>query len=113
MRLDTLEMKFSYQGEVDVSNKIEKFLRVTGMIIRTFGSNKVQKETGLNVYNTLAVPMITYGCETWALEKTAEIKFMRTMVGVTLRDGVKFKTIISKFEVTPTMKKIKSYKKKL
>ncbi len=55
--------EMSYQGEVDVGGKIAKFLRVTGLINRTLRNNKVQKETRLKVYNTLAVPMITYGCE--------------------------------------------------
>ena len=31
----------SYQGEVDVSSNIAKFLRVTGLINRTLRSNKV------------------------------------------------------------------------
>ncbi|HYS62000.1 MAG TPA: reverse transcriptase family protein [Gemmatimonadales bacterium] len=111
--------EMSYQGEVDVGGKIAKFLRVTGLINRTLRNNKVQKETRLKVYNTLAVPMITYGCEVWALKKTdkrritaAEMKFMRRTAGVTLRDRIKSETITSNLGVTPIMKKIKSYRKK-
>src|SRR6266550_2781532 len=80
---------------------------------------KVQKETRMKVYNTLAVPMITYGCEVWALKKTdkrritaAEMKFMRRTAGVTLRDRIKSETITSNLGVTQIMKKIKSYRKK-
>ena len=43
----------------------------------------MHKETRLEGYNLLAVPMITYGCETWALKKSdrrriaaAQMKFM-------------------------------------
>lgn len=63
-----LRNEISYHGEVDVASKITKFLRVTGLINRTLKNNLVQRETRLKVYNILAVPMLTYGCEIWALK---------------------------------------------
>ena len=60
----------------------------------------------------LAVPMITYRCDTWALKKSDEriaaagMKFMKRTLGVTLRDRIRSETIASKLEVTPIMKKI-------
>ena len=64
----------------------------------------MQKETRVKVYNTFAVPMITYGCKNWALKKSdkrriavAEMKFTRRMVEGTL----------------PIMKKYQVIKKKL
>ena len=62
--LRCLGNEISYQGEVVVSSKIAKFLRVNGLINSMLRSNKPQKETRLKVYNTLAVPVITYECET-------------------------------------------------
>ena len=108
----------SYQGEVDVGGKIAKFLRVTGLINRTLRSSKVRKETRLKVYNTLAIPMMTYGSEVWALKKSdkrritaAEMKFMRRTAGVTLRDRVPSEKITADLGVKPVMKKIKQYRK--
>ena len=75
----------------------------------------MRKKTRLRVCNTLAVPMITYRCETWALKKSgkrriaaAEIKFEKRTVGVTLRDRVRSETITWELGVRPVMKKIKS-----
>ena len=90
--------EISYQREVDTSSKIAKLLRVTGLINRTRRSNKVQKETRLmKVYSTLAVLMIAYGCETYALKKSdkeefaaAEMKFMGRTAGVTLTDRARY-----------------------
>ena len=78
----------------------------------------MQKETRLKKFNTLAVPMITHGCETWALKKSdkrkiaaAKMKFMRRTVGVTLRKKVSPETITLELGVMPVVKKIKPYTK--
>ena len=80
----------------------------------------MQKEIRLKVYNMLAVPMITYGCETWTLKKSdekriavAEIKFMRRTARVTPRDRARSETMTLEPGVMQIMKKIESYRKKL
>lgn len=57
------ENEMSYQGEADVGNKVSKFLRVNGLITRTLRNDKKRKEGRLKVYNTLVIPMVTYGCK--------------------------------------------------
>ena len=86
-----VENEILYQAEVDKSSKIANFLTVTGLIDRTLRSNKQLNETRLKVYHMLAVPVITYGCETLTMKKSdksriavPEIKFMTRTVEVTL-----------------------------
>src|SRR6266576_2501227 len=89
-----LGVDMSYDGESDIQNKLNKFLKITGLINRFLNVNKIQRETRIKVYNTLTIPMLTYGSEVWALRKTdkrrieaTEMRFMRT-AGVTLRDKI-------------------------
>ena len=93
-------VNISYQGEVDVQNKLNRFLRVSGSINRTLRANKVSREARLKVYNTLAIPVLTFGCEVWSLRKTdkqritaAEMRFLRRTAGVTLRDRIRSEVI--------------------
>ena len=60
----------SYDGELDIQNKLNKFLKITGLINRVLNVNKIWREMRIKVYNTLAIPMLTYGSEVWALRKT-------------------------------------------
>ena len=69
----------------------------------------------IKVYNTLAIPMLTYGSEVWALRKTdkkrieaAEMRFMRRTAGVTLRDKIHSEDIRSMLGVTSVVKRIKT-----
>ena len=66
----------------------------------------------------LTVPMKPHRCETWALKESdkrrrtmAEMKFMRRMARVIIRDRVRSETTTLELGVTPIMKKIKSYRK--
>jgi hypothetical protein len=55
-----------------------------GIIHRTFKTSQVQKHTRLKTCNTLALPTLLYGHETWAIREeyksrmmSAEMKFIR------------------------------------
>ena len=100
-----LGMDLSYRGEADIKNKIYKFAKITGLINRTLPANKVRKETLIRVYNTLAVPTLTYGCENWALKKSdksritaAEMRFMRRTAGLTLLQKIRLEVIQNPWE---------------
>jgi hypothetical protein len=62
--------------------------------------NKIRKDTQMKFYKVMAVPVLLYGCENWALNRvnrrkieTAEIKFLRLVSEYTLRDEVRNTTI--------------------
>jgi hypothetical protein len=58
----------SYEKEKDTDNKITTFLKITGLINNTFKPNKVQKNTRIKLYNTLALPVLLYGSENWIVK---------------------------------------------
>lgn len=114
-----LGMDISYKGEVDIENKLYKFIKLTGLLNRTMPVNKVRKETRVKVYNTLAVPTLTYGCENWAMKKSdkrritsAEMRFMRRTAGITLNDRIRSQEITDSLGVTPILRRVKNYRRK-
>jgi len=55
-----------------------------------FGPQKPLKETTIKLYNTLALPVLLYGSETWTIKArdarritAAEMKYMRRTAGYT------------------------------
>ena len=110
----------SYDGEIDLQNKLKMFLKVTGLINRVLNTNKARRDTRKKIYNTLAIPILTYGSEVWALQKTdkrrieaAEMRFKRRTVGVTLRDRIRSEDIRKTLRVTFVIKLIKNLQKKM
>ena len=59
--------------EDDIKMKIEKFNFINGTIRRTL-KNKVRKETMLKFYKVMSLPTITYGSETWTINKNINRK---------------------------------------
>lgn len=70
--------------EEDNGKKITKFLRTSSLTNRILLVNNIRQETRLKVYNALAIPVLTYGSEMWALRKkdkqrisAAKMSFLR------------------------------------
>jgi hypothetical protein len=89
----------SYEGEKDMPSKISKFVKTIRVINQVFKPSLVQQNTRLNIYRTLARPVLIYGSEAWTVRKAdekrlqaAEMKFMR-------------KTAVLHFGTTKEMKK--------
>jgi hypothetical protein len=79
----TLEQvqQFNYLGcetsfiqERDVNNKIQKFQMVCGTISRTL-KNKTGKDTFMTFYKTVAVPVLSYGSESWVTSKKIRTRY--------------------------------------
>jgi len=55
----------SYEGEFDIYNKLNNFLKITGILNNVFRPQKNLKKTTIKLYNTPALPALLYGSETW------------------------------------------------
>jgi hypothetical protein len=64
----------SYEGEKDMPSKISQFIRTIGDINQVFKPSLVQQHTRLNIYRTLARPVLIYGSEAWTVRKADEKK---------------------------------------
>ena len=62
-----LGCSISCQNEKDVGVKIPRFPQVKGIINRILKSYQIRKYSRLKINNTLALPTVLYGCETWQL----------------------------------------------
>jgi hypothetical protein len=81
-------------GELDVDNKLNNFLKITGILNNVFRPQKKKlKKRRIKLYNTLALPLLLYGSETWTVKASdtrritaAEMKYMRRTAGYTRTD---------------------------
>jgi len=78
----------SYEGESDIDNKLNNFLKITGILNKVFWPQKPLKKTIIKPYNTLALPVLLYGSETWTIKASdarritaADMKHMRRTAG--------------------------------
>jgi len=78
----------SYKKELDTDNKLRNYLKITGIINNVFRPQKTLKKTRIKLYNTLALPVLLYGCETWTIKArdarritAAKMKYMRRTAG--------------------------------
>jgi hypothetical protein len=71
-----------------LTNKLHSYLKITGILNNVFRPQKTLKKTRITLYNTLALPVLLYGSETWTIKArdarritAAEIKYMRRRAG--------------------------------
>ena len=93
--LTLLRSCISYEEDRDITNKINKFQRICGTVIRTI-KYKILKAAQLKLYNMIAVPTLLYGSECWTLRKTdlrqmelPEMKFLRLVKGCIRGDRIR------------------------
>ena len=81
-----------YEKELDIDKKVQNYLKITGIINNVFRPQKPLKNKN-KLYNTLALPVLLYGSETWTIQawdarriSAAEMKYMRRTAGYTWTD---------------------------
>jgi hypothetical protein len=110
----------SYEKELDIDNKLQNYLKITGIINNVFRPQKTLKKTRIKLYNTLDLPVLLYGSETWTIKardgrrirvKTAEMKYMRRTAGYTWTDYKTNTRIAKELKLTPILDKLLEYKR--
>jgi hypothetical protein len=108
----------SYEKELDIGNKLHNYLKITGIIDNVFRPQKTLKETRIKLHNTLALPVLLYGSETWTVKArdarritAAEMTYMRRTAGYTWRDFKTNSHIANELEITPVLDKLLEYKR--
>jgi hypothetical protein len=52
-----------------IDNKLHNYLKITGILNNVFRpQKKLLKKTRIKLYNTLALPVLLYGSETWTVK---------------------------------------------
>jgi hypothetical protein len=60
----------SYEKEVDIDNKMNNYMKITGIINDMFRPQKTLNKTRIKLYNTLVLPAVLHGCENWTIRAT-------------------------------------------
>jgi hypothetical protein len=53
----------SYERELDIEQKLNNYLKITGILNNVFRPQKALKKTRIKLYNTLVLPVLLYGSE--------------------------------------------------
>jgi len=83
------------------------------------GHKKTLKKTRIKLYNTLALPVLLYGSETWTIKArdarritAAEMKYMRRTAGYIWTDYKTNAQIAKELKITQSLDRLLEYKKK-
>ena len=108
----------SYKKELDIDNELHNYLKIIGTLNNVFKPQKTFKKTRLKLYNTLALPVLLYGSESWTIKArdarritTAEMKYMRRTAGYTWKNHKTNRQIAKELKITPIRDKLQEYKR--
>jgi hypothetical protein len=106
--------------EVDIDNKLNNYLKVTGIINNTFRRQITFKKTRIKSDTTPALSTLLYSSENWTTVAqearsitAAKIKYMTKTAGYTWTYYKTNTEIAKELNMTPILDKIQDYRKKL
>ena len=98
---------------MDIDNKLNNFLKITSILNNVFRPQKTRKKIRIKLYNTLALPVLLYGSETWTIKANdarritaAGMKYMRRTTGYTWMDYKTNEHIAKELKITPILDKL-------
>jgi hypothetical protein len=108
----------TYKINMDLEDNVQKYNKLNGCIKRYLGKN-MRKEIKLRLRNIISKPALQYGSETWILRaedkrriETPEIKFLRSMLGVSLRHKIRSEDARKQLNTERMVEEIQEYQKK-
>ena len=94
-------------------------MKITVILNNVFRPQKNLKKTRIKLHNTLALPVLLYGSETWTSKASdarritaAEMKYMRRTAGYTWTDYKTNAQIAKEFKITQILDKLLEYRRK-
>jgi hypothetical protein len=98
--------------------QLNNYLKITGILKNVLRPQKAFTKIRIKLYNTLALPDLLYGSETWTIKAmdarritATEMKYMRRTTGYTWTD-CKINTQIAKeLKITPVLDRLLEYKR--
>ena len=88
-------------------------MKITGILNNVFRPQKPLKKIRIKLYNTLALPVLLYGSETWTIKArnarritAAEIKYTRRTADCTWTDYKTNTQITKELKITPILNKL-------
>jgi len=98
--------------------KLRNYLKIAGILNNVYRPQKTLTKTRIKLYNTLALPVLLYGSETWTIKgrdarriTAAEMKYMRRTAGYTWTDYKTNTQITKELKITLILDKLPEYKR--
>ena len=92
------------EKEIDV--RLTKYSKNVGLLYPLLKEREIPQKVKVTIYKTVLRPILTYGCEAWVLIKrlrskiqAAEMRVLRLILGITLRDRIRNEVVREKLEV--------------
>ena len=92
--------------EKELDARLAKYSKNVGLLYPLLKERDIPEKVKVTIYKTVLRPILTYGCEAWVLIKrrkskiqAAEMRVLRLIYGVTLRDRVRSEVIREKLNV--------------
>jgi hypothetical protein len=92
---------------MDIGNKLNNYLKITGIIKNVFRPRKSLKKTRIKLYNTPLLPTLLYGSENWTIKArdaaritASEMKYVRITAGYTWTDHKTNTEIVKELNIT-------------
>lgn len=100
--------------EKDIHDRIDKAAKTYHMLRTSFiNKREITTRTKMTVYKTIFRPILTYGSETWVLNKkleskvqSIEMKYLRTVKGITRLDRVRNVDVRNELQVKPILEHV-------
>ena len=93
-------------------------MKITGILNNVFRPQKTLKKIRIKLYNTLALPVLLCGSESWTIKASdarritaAEMKYMRRTAGYTWTDYKTNEQIAKEIKITPILDKLLEYER--
>jgi hypothetical protein len=108
----------SYEKELDNDIKLHNYLKITGILSNEIRPQKTLKKTRIKLHNTLALPVLLYGSETWTIKArdarritATEMKYVRRIAGYTWTDCKTNTQIAKELKIAQISDKLLEYKR--
>jgi hypothetical protein len=105
---------------LDIDNKVHNYLKIIVILYNVFRPQQPLKKTRIKLYNTLVLPVLLYGGETWTVKArdarritAAEMKYMSRTAGYTWTDYKTNKQIAKELKISTNFGQITGIQEKL
>ena len=103
-------LRYDNKQEAEIDARCNKACQIIGQLTPLLQNKDVTIETKRALFNTIFLPTLCYQCQTWTLDSrtihkinTTEMKCVRRMIGVSLRDKIRNEELRKQLGITSTL----------
>jgi hypothetical protein len=107
-----------FEHQKDIERKFMKHNKLNGVLRRNFWK-QMRKDLQMRLHKVIAKPALPYGSECWTLRQKdrnrihrSQVKFIRSLTGVTLRDRIKREDLRNRWCVNEMFQEAQNYQVK-